>query len=73
MYGRILINKAWESKPIMKTEEEINKRITEIEDMSRFWNLKSININDPLALSEVIKFDTELDTLKWVLNQEKNV
>lgn len=54
----------------MKSEEQIKKRIEEIENDDRYQSgLESpatIDINAPLALIQ-LSFETEIKALKWVL------
>ena len=57
----------------MKTKEQINKRIAEIESDSRYQSgLKkaaTIDINAPLALIQ-LAFEVEIRVLKWILSEE---
>ena len=56
----------------MKTAEQINKRIAEIETDDRYQSgLKhpaNIQINAPLALIQ-LSFESEIKALKWVLKE----
>jgi hypothetical protein len=57
----------------MRSEEEIKKRIAEIEADSRYKDgLKhpaTVDINAPLALIQ-LSFETERRALKWVLGKK---
>jgi hypothetical protein len=57
----------------MRTPTQIKKRIAEIEADSRYKSglihHANVNINAPLALVQV-SLETELRTLRWVLNDE---
>lgn len=54
----------------MKTEEEMEKRLSEINSDSRLRGKPAtIQINAPLALIQ-LALETERDTLKWVLDKE---
>ncbi len=58
----------------MKTEEAIREQIAKIEADERYQSgLKhpaTVDINAPLALIQ-LTFETQLQTLRWVLNERK--